>query len=538
MLEFPRWKVISILLITLIGSLLAIPNLFTPEQLAKAPSWVPTRTMTLGLDLQGGSHILLEVDTSAVVKQRLEGLEEGIRSELREASRDGERISVSDFTVEGNRISFLVREPAQVDRAVEVVTRLRAPVGGGFTGVYDFDVSVVDATRVVVQLSDEGIRERKRLAVEQSIEVVRKRVDALGTKEPSITREGQDRIVVQVPGLQDPQRLKDLLGKTAKLEFKMVELNLTAEDMSRGRTPPGVDILPMQEGQGQSAIAVRRRAIITGDQLVDAKAGASQQSVGYEVQFRFDSIGARRFADVTRNNIGKPFAIVLDGKVISAPTIQSAIIGGSGVITGNFSPQEASELAALLRAGALPAPLTVLEERTVGAELGKDSIEAGEIASLIGTALVVAFMIVTYGRFGIYATLALVFNVFMILGAMSLGQFTMTLPGIAGLVLTVGTAVDANVLIYERIREELRNGRTVMNAVEAGYTEASRAIFDANITNLIAAALMFWFGSGPIKGFAIVLTIGIITSVFTAITFCRMLTVWYLRRARPAKLVL
>jgi preprotein translocase subunit SecD len=542
MLEFPRWKVVVILLTLLAGVLTALPNLFSAQQLAQLPDWVPKNQLALGLDLQGGSHILLEVETDAVVKARLESLEESARSTLRETNGpNGQRIAASQFQVQGQTLAFLVRDPANVDAAVEAIRAQRSPVGGNFSGTFDYDVRVVDGTRVLVELSEAGIRERKRLAVEQSIEIVRKRIDALGTKEPSISRQGEDRIVVQVPGLQDPERLKELLGKTAKLEFKMVDQATTPEQIARGRANPGSELLPVVADQQQilgPMIAVNRRALVTGEQLIDARGQQSQQAVGYEVSFRFDSVGARRFAEVTRANIGRPFAIVLDGNVISAPVIQSAILGGSGVITGNFSAEESSELAALLRAGALPAPLTVLEERTVGPDLGADSIAAGEIASIIGTVLVVLLMLVVYGRFGIYANIAVILNVILILGAMSVGQFTMTLPGIAGLVLTVGTAVDANVLIYERIREELRNGRTTMNAVDAGYREASRAIFDANITNLIAAILMFWFGSGPIRGFAVVLTIGIITSVFTAITVCRLMTVQYLRSARPQKLVL
>jgi preprotein translocase subunit SecD len=534
MLEFPRWKIAFIWLVMALGVLFALPNLFTSEQLKEHPSWLPKSQLSLGLDLQGGSHILLEVDLTAIAKQRLEGLEESIRGDLRVGNRT---IDVSSFNYEAQSLSFLVRNPKDIDQVREIVERLRSPVGGTLSGERDFSLSVVDGTRIVVELTQAGVRELERRAVDQSIEIVRKRVDALGTKEPSITREGERRIVVQVPGLQDPERLKALLGKTARLEFKVVNTELIGAEAASNRVPPGFEALPFSDNPGQTLV-VRRRALITGDQLVDAKPQLSQQSVGYEVMFRFDSVGAGRFASFTSANIGKPFAIVLDGKIISAPTIQSAIIGGSGVITGNFSVESATELAALLRAGALPAPLTVLEERTVGAELGADSIRAGEIASLIGTLLVIGFMIISYGRFGIYATIALIFNVILIIAIMSLGQFTMTLPGIAGLVLTVGTAVDANVLIYERIREELRAGRLLLNAVDAGYREASRAIFDANITNLIAAALMFWFGSGPIKGFAVVLTIGIITSVFTAITFCRLLTVSYLRRARPASLAL
>jgi preprotein translocase subunit SecD len=359
----------------------------------------------------------------------------------------------------------------------------------------------------------------------------------VGTKEASVAREGNDRIVVQVPGLQDPSELKRILGKTAKLEFKMVDEKTTPEMIAAGRAAPGSELLPMQEDPAQK-IAVRRRADISGENLLDASAQPSQQSVGYEVSFRLDATGAQRFANITRNNVGKPFAIILDDQVISAPTINSPILGGQGVITGNFDTKEASEFAALLRAGALPAPLTILEERTVGPDLGADSIRSGTIAAIVGTAALALFIFVTYGRFGLYANLALVFNIILILAIMTVFGATLTLPGIAGLVLTIGAAVDANVLIYERIREEMRNGRATRNAVEMGYTEAIRTIWDANITNLIAAGIMLWFGTGPIKGFAVLLTIGIFTSVFTAVTFCRMLTAGYMNRVRPAKLIL
>ncbi len=536
MLDFPRWKIWSILLVLLAGLIFAAPNLVPPNVLAKFPSWLATRTLSLGLDLQGGSYMLLQVDTNEVIQTRLDALEETARGELRQTKGpNGQRVGVSNFTPGARDLSFVVREPADVDSAVEVMRKLRQPIGDGLTGQYDFDVSVMDGTRVVLRLTDPGIIERKKLAVEQSLEVMRKRVDNLGTKETDITRQGDDRIKIEVPGLTDARALRNVIGKTAKLEFKLVDMDVSPEDIARGREAPGVQFLPNKDG---GVIAVKRRALISGENLVDAKSEPDTENGGYRISFRLDTPGARNFGRVTTQNIGKPFAIVLDGKVISAPTIQSAILGGSGVITGQFDAAGATELAALLRAGALPAKLTIIEERSVGPSLGKDSIDAGKTASIIGTGLVVALMLLVYGRFGIFANIALIFNVILILGALTISGATLTLPGIAGLVLTVGTAVDANVLIFERIREELRNGRSAMSAVEAGYREASRAIFDANITNVIAAIMMFWFGSGPIKGFAVVLSIGIVTSVFTGVTVCRLITAWYMRSARPQKLVL
>lgn len=540
MLEFPTWKKVSIWLVIIAGLIFATPNLFSQAQLEALPDWVPKRTLNLGLDLQGGSHILLEVDTSAVVRHRLETLEDSIRGELRDMRNgQGQRVGYGDFQLGEDSVSFQLREPGDLDRVVEAMRGLSQPIGGsitgGITGDRDIEVTSQDGARVILRLTEAGITERKRLTVQQSIEIVRRRIDELGTREPTIIREGSERIVVQVPGLQDPNQLKAILGQTASMSFHMVDLAATAEDLARGRAPAGSLILPMAEDETQK-IAVRRRADVSGEQLIDAQ--PTFQEGRPVVTLQFDTAGGRKFADITTNNVGKPFAIVLDGKVISAPRINSPILGGSGIIEGGFTVETANNLAVLLRAGALPAPLTVLEERTVGPDLGADSINAGQVAAIIGTVAVVVLMLVTYGRFGFYANLVLIFNVILILAVMSLLQATLTLPGIAGLVLTIGTAVDANVLIFERIREELRSGRSVLSAVDAGYREASRAIWDANITNLIAAGLMFWFGSGPIKGFAVVLTIGIVTSVFTAVTLCRMITVGYLKRHRPAKLVL
>jgi preprotein translocase subunit SecD len=532
-LDFPLWKRALIWLAIIAGCVFALPNLFPAKQVAMWPGFVPSQQVTLGLDLQGGSHMMLEVGQGELISSKLEGIEEGLDTRMR---TDNRFIDMSSPQISGRAMNWLVRDSKDVDYIVGALNGQRQPLQSGL-GSFDYDVTIVDGTRVAVTLTDGGVAERKQAALEQSVEIVRRRVDSLGTKEASVTREGNDRIVVQVPGLQDPGKLKDILGKTAKLEFKMVDERTTAEMVAAGRAAPGAELLSMQENPAQK-IAVRRRADVSGENLIDAQAQPSQQSVGFEVSFRLDATGAQRFANITRNNVGKPFAIILDDQVISAPTIQSPILGGQGVITGSYDSKGASEFAALLRAGALPAPLTILEERTVGPDLGADSVRAGSIAALVGTGALVLFMFVTYGRFGLYANLALIFNIVLILGVMTLFGATLTLPGIAGLVLTIGAAVDANVLIFERIREEMRNGRATRNAVEMGYTEAIVTIWDANITNLIAAGVMLWFGTGPIKGFAVLLTIGIFTSVFTAVTFCRMLTAGYMNRVRPAKLVL
>jgi len=370
--------------------------------------------------------------------------------------------------------------------------------------------------------------------------VVRKRIDALGTREPTIIRQGDQRIVVQVPGLQDPEQLKSLLGQTAKLEFKLVDSTALPSDVAQGIAPPGSEIVPYADPAktGAPAIAVRRLGGIRGDMLVDAKQTNNPQTNEPVVNITFNSEGGAKFAKLTTENVNKPFAIILDGKVLSAPNINEPILGGSAVISGSFTTESANQLAISLRSGALPVDLKVVEERTVGPDLGADSIRKGLIAMLVGTVALATLILITYGRFGVYACAALVLNILMILGIMAIANATLTLPGIAGFVLTIGAAVDANVLINERIREERRRGRRVVQAVEMGYLEASRAIFDANITNIIAAALMFVFGTGPIKGFAVVLVIGIATSVFTAVSLTRMWVAHWLRKARPSDLVL
>jgi len=528
-LDFPAWKNWSIWLTVFVCFLLAVPNALTPSQLAMIPDGLPKSQLPLGLDLRGGSHLMLEATATEVEKAKLETLEDTVRGELRVA--EGGAIPVSDLSINRGQLSFVVGDATRVDQAVAILNKVTAPLGVGAAR----EVSVSRGSlpgQVLLRPTAAGISAAVDGAMAQAVEVIRKRIDELGTREPTIVRQGKTRIVVQVPGLQDPEALKALLGKTAKLEFKLVDTGADPEEVAQGRAPPGSQILPVQEG-GQ--VVVKRRAIITGDQLVDSQVSTDQNGAP-AVSFRFDSTGGRRFAQATTENVGKPFAIILDGMVISAPNINEPILGGSGVISGSYTVETANELAILLRSGKLPVELKVVEERTVGPDLGADSIRAGAIASIVSVLAVSVLMILTYGRFGVYAVVALFINVIMILGIMSAAGFTLTLPGIAGMVLTIGAAVDANVLVNERIREEQRKGRGVIASVEVGFREATRTIWDANSLNIIVAVIMFLFGSGPIKGFAVVLSIGIATSVFTAVTLVRWMVARWLMSARPASL--
>jgi len=430
-------------------------------------------------------------------------------------------------------LSFMPRTATQLDQAVELARQQTN--GIGIAGARDWTVSVRDTTRIIMRPTEEGVKFEVDSALETARNVVAKRIDPEGTREVTVVRQGADRILVQVPGLQDPEGLKRLLGKTAKLEFKLVDQNADPQDVAAGRAPAGSQILPMLEGGN---IAVKRRVMVSGDELTDARQEFDPQSGNAVVSIRFNSQGGRKFGRVTSENVGKPFAIILDNMVISAPNINEPILGGSAQISGNFTVESANELAISLRSGKLPVALKVIEESSVSAELGKDSIEKGILAGILATLALVAYMLLTYFRFGVYTTLALFVNALLVLGLMGLFNATLTLPGIAGFVLTIGAAVDANVLINERIREEIRRGRQTIQAVEFGYKEASTAIFDANITNVISALILFWFGSGPIKGFAVVLALGIATSVFTGVTFTRLLVSQYLQRNRPKTLVL
>jgi preprotein translocase subunit SecD len=523
MFDFPRLKVWLVTLTVLVGILLAIPSLLPKDQVQRWPAWLPSARINLGLDIAGGSQLLLEADVTDAAKTRLQAKEEEVTTELR---RGEPKIAIGDVSTSGGKLSFVVRDPTQLDAAFERMRTLSQPQG--LTGTRDWEVSTMDGNRIVLTPTESGSKQALKDSLTVARDVVRRRIDPGGTKEITVINQGDKRIFVQVPGFEDPEALKQLIGQTARLEFKLVA---DEQPDASGRPAPGTQVLPMADGTG--AVAVQRRVIVSGEQLVRAKQGFDQDGRP-AIDFTFNAAGSRRFGRVTQENIGKPFAIILDNKVLSAPTIQTPILGGQGQITGgNFTVESANQLAVNLSSGKLPVKLNVVEERTVSAELGRDSIEAGTIASIFATLAVIGLMIITYGRFGVYASIALLVNAFMILGIMAVFNATLTLPGIAGFVLTIGAAVDANELINERIREELRRGRRMLDALETGYKEASTAIFDANITNTIAAALMMYFGSGPIRGFAVVLLIGIITSVFTAVNFTRMLVSLWVKSKRP-----
>lgn len=542
MLDFPKWKVWAVWLSIAACFLLAVPS-FVPENLRERwPGWIPQPTVNLGLDLAGGSSILLEADTADLARTRLAAKRDEIETEFR---RQDPRIDIGEISMRDGVISFMVRDVAQVDAARERLLQLTGS-GAGMTGQREWTIEVRDGTRFIVTQTQAGLNQAITQAMGDAREVVDRRINALGTLEPTIVLEGRDRILVEVPGLKDPEALKALLGKTARLEFKLVDITANPAQIAAGTAPIGSELLPYpdappgipyvaypaREGQ-QPMIALKRQTIVSGDQLIDAKQEFDEQQQP-AVGFTFDSQGGRRFARVTQENVGKPFAIIVDGSVISAPNIRDAILGGRGIINGGFTVESANELAIALRSGKLPVALKVVEERTVSAELGQDSIEKGILAGVVGTLALIFFMLLTYVRFGVYTSLALLVNAVMVFGIMAFFGATLTLPGIAGFVLTIGAAVDANVLINERIREEQRiRNRAAVPAVEFGYKEASRAIFDANITNVISAAIMFVFGSGPIRGFAVVLAIGIVTSVFTGVTFTRLLVADWLKRNRP-----
>src|SRR5499427_2280897 len=525
MLFFTRWKAAAILLFALAVCLLALPNFFPENVIRHWPSWAQ-RHIVLGLDLQGGSHLLLEVDSAAVRKEQLQSINDDVLRVLRQA-----RIPFTGRAIRGNSVEVHITRDTDIDTALARLRELSQPLSGfaGSTGQRTITVTANGGT-ITLSPTDPAITERVRQAVDQSIQIVERRVNELGLVEPTIQREGVDRILVQVPGLQDPSRLKEILGKTAKLDFRMVDLSMSAEQAEQAH-PADSEILS-GETPGQKYL-IEKRVLVSGADLTDAQPGFDQRTNEPVVNFRFNSAGARKFAEVTQANVGKPFAIVLDNKVISAPVIREPILGGSGQISGNFTVQSANDLAILLRAGALPAPLTVIEERTVGPGLGQDSINAGERAAYVGATLVLIFMLATYGLFGVFANIAVAINVAMIFGVLSLLGATLTLPGVAGIVLTVGIAVDSNVLIYERIREEVRAGRSAINAIDAGFSRALATILDSNITTFIAAAVLFYIGTGPVRGFAVTLGVGILTTLFTAFTLTRLIVAYWVRLYRP-----
>lgn len=521
MLHFSKYKITLILAVILAGLYTAAPNLFSEGDLQKLPSWLPARTVSLGLDLQGGSHLLYEVDTAGLVKEKIEATE----GEMRSAFREAKLAYTGGIKVLQGAVVTKLTNAADADKAREA---LRPIINTGA------QVDIAGDGEVRVSFPDTVIDQIKRHAVDQSIEIIGRRIDETGTKEPTIIRQGEDRIVVQLPGVKDPENVKKIIGETAKMTFQMVDE--TAE--ATGSGPATSKQLEYAAGEGAPGekVWVQNAVLVAGENLTDAQ--QSFEGGMPVVQFKFNAIGAKKFGDATARNIGKRFAIILDGKVISAPRINDAILGGSGIISGSFTAQSANNLAILMRAGALPAPLTVLEERTVGADLGADSIEAGKRACLIAIVFVVVAMVVLYGLFGVFANIAMILNAVIMLGVLSIFGATLTFPGIAGMVLTMGMAVDANVLILERVREEMRNGRSPVTAMETGYREAQATIMDANVTHAISTMFLFAFGSGPIKGFAITLLIGIVSSVFTAVVVTRLMTSIWLRRTRPKALPL
>ncbi len=529
MLYFARWKIGLIVLSVVVAILCVVPNFFSKSAVESWPDFLPKRQVVLGLDLRGGAHLLWKIDREKLIEGRLKDLVGEIRQNLRD-----ERIGYSGVRLDGMTARFTLRDEADADKARTALRDLTSPIQSGLFGqgsVQDVDLTV-NGPVFELTLTEDGIDERIRSALQQTREVLNLRLNELGTTEPSIQIQGDDRILVQVPGVEDTETLKKIIGSTAKMTFHLPCPEGTVSEALQTRPPPGCEIVQPQDS-GDPPMLLESRERLSGADLVDAQAAFDSQSNQPIVTFRFNARGGAIFAELTSANVGRQFAVVLDNKIITAPVIQTPIIQGNGQISGNFTVQTANDLAVLLRAGALPADLSIEEERTVGPSLGQDSIEAGKYAAIIGMLAVVVFMIAVYGLFGLFANIALFANIFLIFGIITVMQATLTLPGIAGIVLTIGMAVDANVLIFERIREELRLGRSAINAIEAGFSRALATILDANITTLIAAAALFALGSGPIRGFAVTLVIGIVTTVFTAFLLTRMIVALWVQAKRP-----
>ncbi|MBO6827608.1 MAG: protein translocase subunit SecD [Sneathiella sp.] len=525
MISFPKWKSALVILVCLLGIAYTIPNFLDEKSLEGLPDWAPKQQITLGLDLQGGSHVLMQVETEAVIEKMMEGLTDTVRDNLRDGN---DRIGYRNLRHNNENVSLTLRDIADREKAREKLASISTITS---TGQPSHLIETFDDGRITITPSEKTIDDRIISVVDQTLEIMGRRVNEIGLTEPNIQRQGKDRILIQLPGVGDPKRVIDLIGKTAQMTFHLV--NLSASSSGADRAPAGSKILPFLEDENRSLV-IRNRVMVSGENLEDAQ--ATLQNGQPVVSIRFDSLGGKQFARVTQDNVGKPFAIILDGKIVSAPRINEPILTGSAVISGGFTTQETQDLALLLRAGALPAPLKVLEQRSVGPDLGADSVAAGEIAGLIGMVAVIIFMLITYGLFGFFANIALTMNIFMIMALLSVLGATLTLPGIAGIILTIGMAVDANVLIFERIREEVRNGKSPFNAIESGYQRAFTTIVDANVTTGIAAVILFVMGTGPVKGFAVTLGIGIICSMFTAILLSRMLISTWADKTRPKEL--
>jgi preprotein translocase subunit SecD len=525
MLDFPRWKIVFVMLVTAFFAVAALPNLLSESARENLPSFMPKATVPLGLDLRGGSHLLLELDFNNYKREHFSNLRDSLRNELRKA-----KVGYTDLRASGNEVSLRIRSETVME-GVKLSEIFRNA---------DLELTVEDADGLTrLYYTDDALKRMQVKLLEQSIEIVDRRVNEAGTKEPIIQRQGADRIVVQVPGLADPAELKQLLGKTAKMTFHLVNESVSQDQIERGLVPSDTMILESDEGGADKPGYPQKHAVMTevalgGENLTGSN--ASYQDNLPVVGFQFNTLGAQKFGKITQENIGRRFAVVLDNKVITAPVIRSAILGGSGIIEGNFTIESANQLSMLLRAGALPAPLTVIEERSVGPSLGQDSINAGMMSAYLGIGLVVLFMLLSYGLFGVFANIGLAVHLMIMFGVMSLMQATLTLPGIAGIVLTMGMGVDANVLIYERIRDELRFGKSPMTALQSGFDLAFGTIFDSNLTTLIAALLLYTLGAGAVKGFAVTLTIGILSSMFASVMFCRMLVVHWARKHKPKTL--
>jgi SecD/SecF fusion protein len=528
MIQLRPWKIVLVALAVVFGLLFSLPNAVKPGAL---PGFLPQQRLNLGLDLQGGSYLLLEVDLDSLKKEQLTNLVEDARRTLQE-----KQILFTSLGVAGDHVSVRISDPARMNEAYDALSKLAQPTQGGGR-----DLSLTrnpDQTITLVQ-SAEAQRTAGIRAVDQSIEILHRRIDALGTREPAITKQGASRIVVEAAGESDPEKLKAVIGKTAKLTFQMVDDTVSAAEIKANpaATPPGAVLLPSDDGYppDRDGVVVKKRVIISGDMLTNAQQ-AFDQNGQPSISFRFNGQGARKFGDTTSQNVNKRFAIVLDDRVISAPNIQGPILNGSGEITGNFTAESAANLALLLRSGALPAKLNVIEQRQIGAELGADAVRAGAIALAIGALAIFVFIILAYGLFGVFAAAALVVNLLLLLAFMSITQGTLTLPGIAGVILTLAVAVDANVLIYERMRDEFRHGRSLIMSLDSGYKLAMPSILDANVTTLISALIMYFLGSGPVKGFALTLMVGVLTSVFTAILITQLLIGWWFKLAKPKAL--
>lgn len=512
MYKLSKSRIILILAVCFLGIFFAIPNVISNSD--ALPKW--WQPVNLGLDLQGGSNLLLEVKVDDVIKERMSSIEDSARQILRE-----NKIRYQNLNAGADSVKVKIENANSRNKAANLFRK----IDDGIQATENAD------GEIEIKYSDVELNKLKMKIVDQSIEIVRRRIDELGTKEPVIQSQGVDRIVVQLPGLQNPEYVKTLLGKTAKMSFHLVDSRSSAAEARRGKLSASSRLIQGSEGE---TYVIGRKPVVSGENLVDAQ--PSFQEGEAVVSFKFNSLGGKKFGEVTKNNIGERLAIVLDNEVISAPTIQSAILGGSGIISGNFTVKSANDLALLLRSGALPAPLEVLEERTVGAGLGSDSIREGIVASIIGLIAVVLFMVAAYGLFGVFTTVTVFTNLFLMLVALSFMGATLTLPGIAGIILTIGMAVDANVLIFERMREEVKAGRSTKDAAEAGFTEAWGTIVDSNLTTLVAAFVLFYFGTGPVRGFAVTLAIGIATSMFTSVTVTRLIISSWIAKYKPTRL--